>query len=137
MSSSVLSADQKQVWETVSLISAALVQKNAAIFEELLMPDFIGATPTGAFFDKAGYITHHCNSNFGVVGLSEPNIEDASIRLYDNTAVVNRRVHSHFKPPVGDVVEYDVQRIEVLVKVNGEWKMASGQGTQVVAVRRA
>jgi hypothetical protein len=134
MSSTVLNSDQKQVWDTVVRVSEALIQKDAQAFENLLTADFVGATPTGAFFDKAGYINHHCNSNFGVVGLSEANIDDASIRLYNNTAVVNRRVHSYFKPPVGDVVDYDVQRIEVLVKVDGEWKMASGQGTKVIAV---
>ena len=64
-------------------------------------------------------------------------MDNTSIRLFGNTAVVNPKAHSQFKLPTGNVVEYDVQRIEVLVKVNDQWIMVSGQGTQVIPMPKA
>ena len=108
-----------------------MVQKDAAVFEQLLSADFIGATPTGEYFTKTAYINHHCRPGFGIMSLTEEDIRDSSIRIYDHTAIINRRIHSQFKLPTGNVLEYDVQRIEVFVKNENGWKMVSGQGTQV------
>ncbi|HEX5025093.1 MAG TPA: nuclear transport factor 2 family protein [Agriterribacter sp.] len=132
MNSHDVNSDMQQIWDTLLVIDNALVQKDAAVFEKLLSADFVGAIPTGAYFKKEAYIHHHCNINFGVISLTEDHINASSIRLYNDTAVVNRRVHAHFKLPAGNIIEYDVQRIEVLVKISDRWVMVSGQGTQVM-----
>ena len=116
------------VWNVLLKIEKALVEKDAAAFELLLSDDFIGAIPTGESFTKAAYIHHHCKTVFGVIALAGEDINDSAVRFYNNTAVVNRRVHSQFKLPVGNLIEYDVQRIEVFVKRENEWQMVSGQG---------
>ena len=126
-----LKETQENVWNVLLKVDKALVQKDAEAFGQLLSGDFIGATPTGEYFTKAAYIRHHCKPGFGIMSLTEEDISNSSIRIYDNTAIINRRIHSQFKLPTGNVLEYDVQRIEVLVKNEDGWKMVSGQGTQV------
>lgn len=126
----------QQVWNSLLKIDKALVEKDAAILESSLSTDFMGGTPTGALFPKAAYIAHHCKPGFGIMSLTEEDVSAATIRFFDNTAVVNRRVRSQFKLPTGVVLEYDVQRIEVLTEKNNEWQLVGGQGTQVVAVKQ-
>jgi hypothetical protein len=123
---------RKKIWSVLLKVEKALVEKNATEFEQLLSADFIGAAPTGQSFTKTDYINHHCQPGFGIVALTGNDINKSSIRIYHNTAVVNRRVHSTFKLPTGKILDYDVQRIEVFVQQNNEWLMASGQGTQVI-----
>ncbi|HLA59627.1 MAG TPA: nuclear transport factor 2 family protein [Puia sp.] len=123
---------RKKIWPVLLRVEKALVEKNASELEQLLSADFIGATPTGAFFTKTAYISHHCKPGFGIVALTADDMNATTIRIYNDTAVINRRVHSRFKLPTGKILDYDVQRIEVLVQQNNEWRMVSGQGTQVI-----
>jgi ketosteroid isomerase-like protein len=129
---SVQSTAVQEVWNTLLDIDKALVQKDATALEGLVSSDFIGAAPTGQSFKKDAYIQHHCKPGFGIMALSEEGIDDAAFRFYGDTAVVNRRAHSQFKLPTGNVVEYDVQRLEVLLKSDNQWQLVSGQGTQVM-----
>ena len=131
MTTETLNRDQIQIWNILSRIQDALINKDAAALDELHTADFIGAIPTGNSFAKEEYVKHHCNPHFGIVSLTNEDISKASIRFYNNTAVVNRRVHSQFKLPTGNIIDYDVQRIEVFIKTSGEWKLVSGHGTQV------
>ena len=48
--------------------------------------------------------------------------------------IINRMAHGHFKLQDGNIIEYDVKRIEVLAKVNDKWLLVSRQGTQVAPV---
>ena len=125
------------VWNTLLKIEKALVEKDAAAFELLLSDDFIGAIPTGESFTKAAYIEHHCKTGFGVIALTGADTDTSAVRFYDNTAVVNRRVHAQFKLPAGNIIAYDVQRMEVFVKKENEWQMVSGQGTIVNLLNQA
>jgi hypothetical protein len=124
--------DLKAVWQVLLRLEKALVEKNPAELERILAADFIGAIPTGESFSKTAYINHHCTPGFGIVALSGQDMEASDIRMYNDTAVINRKVHSHFKLPTGLLLEYDVQRIEVFVKQNNKWLMVSGQGTKVL-----
>ncbi|HTD94469.1 MAG TPA: nuclear transport factor 2 family protein [Chitinophagaceae bacterium] len=133
---SVQSTTVQEVWDVLLNIDKALVEKNAVELERLISPDFIGAAPTGQSFTKEAYIQHHCKPGFGIMALTEEGIDATAIRFYGNTAVVNRRAHSQFKLPAGNLVEYDVQRLEVLLKANNEWQLVSGQGTQVMQLAR-
>ena len=111
---------RKKVWSVLLRVEKALVEKNATEFEKLLSADFIGAAPTGQSFTKTDYINHHCKPGFGIVALTGNDINKSSIRIYLNTAVINRRVHSTFKLPTGKILDYDVQRIEVFVQRSEE-----------------
>lgn len=123
---------RKKIWSVLLRVEKALVEKDASVLDQLLSADFIGVTPTGASFTKMAYINHHCKPGFGIIALSGNDIDKTSIRIYNDSAVINRRVHSRFKLPTGNILEYDVQRIEVFVHKNYEWLVVSGQGTQVI-----
>lgn len=125
------------VWNVMIKLENALINKDPFELDELIADDFIGATPTGEAFDKMSYIKHHCIPGFGIMALSGQDMEASNIRLYNDTAVINRRVHSQFKIPNGELLEYDVQRIEVFAKINDEWQLVSGQGTKVIPVNKS
>jgi hypothetical protein len=120
------------VLATVRALDAALVRKDTAALEALLAPDFIGATPTGAAFERAGYIAFHCSHDEGLVSVQPAPGTAPVVRLLGkDAAVVNRRVAVRRRGPGGEVTPYTVQRIEVLVLQGGAWRIASGQGTRV------
>jgi hypothetical protein len=125
--------EKVQVWQKLLQIDKALVEKNAVVLDDLLIDDFVGAVPTGASFNKIKYIQHHCENQFGLIQITEEPMQAASIRLYDTTAVINRRVHAHFQLPNGNIMQNNVQRTEVFTKVKDQWLMVSGQGTWVLS----
>jgi hypothetical protein len=127
---------RKDLWNVLLNVDKALVEKDPVAFEQLLSPDFIGATPMGESFTKTAYINHHCKPGFGVMAITSEDINTTSMRFYDDTAVVNRRVHAQFKLPTGELLDYDLQRIEVFVKNHNEWQMVSGQGTKIIPVNQ-
>jgi hypothetical protein len=49
----------------------------------------------------------------------------------DLFAVVNRRVAVRRADTAGQVEGFEVQRIEVLRRTDGGWRIVSGQGTRV------
>ncbi|MBC8155096.1 MAG: nuclear transport factor 2 family protein [Bacteroidetes bacterium] len=117
-------------------MDVALTKKDSATLKTLLTDDFIGAIPSGKSFIKIDYIRYHCKSGVGLVALDEYPVEQASIRLHDKTAIVNRRVRARVKKPDGSIGEFDVQRLEVCYKEKDGWRVASGQGTEVnLAIR--
>ncbi len=115
----------------VADLDRALVAKDSVTLNRLLTDDFLGAIPSGAAFSKAEYIAHHCRPGVGLQALDSSKHPPATVRVFGDTAVVNRRVHARLRFPDGAEREFDVQRIEVFVGVNGAWTLASGQGTEV------
>ena len=128
---------QKNVLEALSEIDQALVKKDAKSLDRSISADFIGTTPTGEYFRKENYIEHHCRPEFGIQSLETGDSVDLNIRLFGNTALINRRVHVQFKVPAGHIQEYEVQRTEVFSRDKENWVMVSGQGTKVIAVNPA
>ena len=124
--------EKEKIWNTLLQFEKALVEKDSVQLKALLVNDFIGAIPTGRSFTKDAYIRHHCQPGMGLMNLNAGDMSTASIRIYNNTAIINRSVSVKRKEPSGTVVDVVVQRIEVFLKENGTWKIAAGQGTQVV-----
>lgn len=123
--------DGDVIVKLVSDLDRALVAKDALALDRLLTDDFVGAIPSGAAFSKAEYIAHHCRPGVGLVTLDSSKHPPATIRVFGDTAVVNRRVHARLRFPDGAERQFDVQRIEVFVRADGAWALASGQGTEV------
>ena len=119
------------VWETVHRLDRALVAKDAAALGEILTEDFVGAIPSGRQFSKNEYIEHHCRPGVGLTAIADGDRSAATVRVFGEVAVVNRRVHVRLRTPDGSEREIEVQRIEVCVKDDGGWRVASGQGTEV------
>jgi hypothetical protein len=124
--------DRDKVWDLVVSLDNALVEKDSIKLGTLLTEDFIGAVPTGQSYKREAYIKFHCRPHVGLASIKEKP-DGASIRIYGNTAIVNRRVEVVRVGPDGSGKELSVQRIEVCVLLNGKWYVASGQGTEVAA----
>ena len=122
--------DREKVWDLVVSLDNALVKKDSVKLGTLLTDDFIGAVPTGQSYKREAYIKFHCRPHVGLASIKEkPDM--ANIRIYGNTAIVNRRVEVVRVGPDGSAKELSVQRIEVCVLLNGKWYVASGQGTEI------
>jgi hypothetical protein len=137
MSTIVTEEISRKLWEALSRIDQALLEKNGEVLDHSLSTDFIGTIPTGEFFTKQEYIRHHCTPGFGLLTLSGKDDHDTTLRFFGNSAVINRRIHAQYQLPTGIVLEYDVQRTEMFVMEDQEWKMINGQGTRVIPVLQA
>ena len=125
-------SDKEQVWELIIQLDNAIVSKDSNKLKQILTNGFIGVIPTGEMFTKSNYITYHTNLGVGLIELTGHDINAAIIRVSPTMGIVNRRVHAKVKTPDGNENENDVQRIEICIKENGRWFIASGQGTSVV-----
>ncbi len=121
-----------EVMNLVVSLDNSIVKKDSVKIKSLLSEDFIGTIPTGESFSKDLYIRFHCRPNVGLMSINGIDKDKTSIRLYGNSAVVNRRVHVSKKGPDGSLRSFDVQRIEVCIQQKGRWYIAAGQGTEVI-----
>jgi len=124
-------SDKEKVWELIVQLDKAIVSKDSNRMRQILTAGFIGVIPTGEVFAKNNYISYHIRPGVGLIALTGHDINLAAIRVSPTIAIVNRRVHAKIKTPDGSEIEQDVQRIEVCIKENGRWLVASGQGTRV------
>ena len=120
------------VLNLVVSLDNSIVKKDSIKIKSLLSEDFIGTIPTGESFPKDLYIRFHCRRNVGLVSINGIDKSRTSIRIYGNSAIVNRRVHVSKKAPDGTMRSFDVQRIEVCIQKQGKWYIAAGQGTEVI-----
>jgi hypothetical protein len=124
--------DVDAVLAAVRGLDAAIVAKDAAALDALLLPDFVGAVPTGASFAKADYVAYHTRAGEGLVSIEPIAEHPPGVRVFEGRfAVVNRRLAAQRRLPDGSVDSFQVQRIEALVLRDGRWRIASGQGTRV------
>ena len=123
--------EKEKVWQLIVRFDNLLVAKDSAALNSMMTDDFVGTILTGDYFKKAAYISHHCVRNAGFTALTGQDINSAYIRVYGNTAIINRRVHARIKFPDGTSPEFDMQRLEVFIRQNGNWLLASAQGTVV------
>ena len=123
--------DKEKVWELILQLDNAITNKDSNKLKQILTAGFIGVIPTGEMFTKNNYISYHIKPGGGLTVLTGHDINNATIRVSPTIAIVNRRVHAKIKTPDGSENEFDVQRIEVCLKENGRWLIASGQGTRV------
>ena len=121
-----------EVLNLVVSLDNSIVKKDSLKIKSLLSEDFIGTIPTGESFSKVIYIRFHCRPNVGLISINGIDKDKTSVRLYGNSAVVNRRIHVSKKAPDGSLRSFDVQRIEVCIQQKGRWYIAAGQGTEVI-----
>ena len=124
-------SDKEKVWELIVQLDNAIVSKDSIKMKQLLTNGFIGVIPSGETFTKNNYIIYHTKPGYGLSALTGHDINTATIRVSPTIAIINRRVHAKVKTPDGSESEFDVQRIEICIKENDRWQIASGQGTRV------
>ena len=123
--------EKEKVWQLIVRFDNLLIAKDSAALNSMMTDDFGGVILTGDYLSKAAYISHHCVRNVGYMALTGQDINSAFIRIYGNSAIIHRRVHARIKFSDGNFSEFDVQRLEVCIRQNGNWLIASGQGTVV------
>ncbi len=125
--------DKEKVWELIVQLDNAIVNKDSNRLKQILTPGFIGVIPSGEAFTKSNFISHYIKPGVSITSLTGQDINSATIRVSPTIAIVNRRVHAKVKIPDGSENGYYVQSMEVCIKENGRWFIASGQGTQVLS----
>jgi hypothetical protein len=124
--------DRQAVLDVVHALDKAIVARDARGLGTLLLPDFIGVVPSGEAFTKNPYIAFHTRPSEGLVAIESVDGIKPAVRVYEGRfALVNRRLAVRRADPTGQVVAYEVQRLEVLRFEQGRWAIASGQGTRV------
>jgi ketosteroid isomerase-like protein len=126
-----LATEADDIANLVRDLDRAIVAKDEKALGRLLADDFVGVIPSGLSLSKSEYIAHHCRPGIGLQALDATRHPPAQVRIVGDGAVVNRRVHARLRAADGSEREFDVQRIEVFVRVDGLWRLASGQGTEV------
>jgi len=120
------------VLKTVHALDTALVAKDVPALGALLEPDFVGTVPSGVALTKEAYIAFHTRPQEGLVSIDTAAGTEPKVRVFDDRfAVVNRRVAVRRADAAGQVEGFEVQRIEVLRRTDGGWRIVSGQGTRV------
>lgn len=131
VTSSFGQSEKEKIYNLIISFEKALVNKDSVKLKNLLSEDFIGAIPSGDWFNKRDYIKYHCRPGIGLSDLKTEPLEKTNIRIYNSTAIVNRRVSVVRVWPDGQRENLEVQRLEVCIKQKGEWRIVSGQGTRV------
>ena len=116
----------------IHALDSALVAKDVPALDALLDPDFVGTVPSGVALGRDAYIAFHTRLSEGLQTISTAAGTEPTVRVFDDRfAVVNRRVTVRRVDATGKVEAFEVQRIEVLRRADGHWRMVSGQGTRV------
>jgi hypothetical protein len=120
------------VLKTIHALDTALVAKDVPALGALLEPDFVGTVPSGVALAKDSYIAFHTRPHEGLVSIGTAAGTEPKVRVFDDRfAVVNRRVAVRRADVAGQAEGFEVQRIEVLRRTDGGWRIVSGQGTRV------
>ena len=64
-------------------------------------------------YPKKEYSSFLCRAGVGLMKINTGDMNAATIRIYDNSAIVNRRVPVQRKDATGKIEDETVQRIEV------------------------
>jgi hypothetical protein len=126
--------EKEKIWQVITQMETSIATKDSIQLKKLLHTDFVGISSWGWLFLKDDYISFHCRKDYGSVAITPGNINDSIIRIYGNTAIVNRQTLFQRKDPGGGQVM--IRRIEVLIKEADQWLIISGQGTEINAVPR-
>jgi hypothetical protein len=123
---------KQSVINLLKQMDKAVAGKDSVTLKKILADDFVGSIPNGQSFNKKNYITFYCNPQSKVRELKEEPATNWNVRLFGNTAVVNRTVTSLVKTTSNKPAEVHLQRLEVCVKIKDKWLITAQQGTEVL-----
>jgi ketosteroid isomerase-like protein len=121
------SADEQQVRDAEKSWAAAVVAKDYAKLDALMMPDLIYAHSTGAIEDKAEYIGRLKAGKQNYKGL-EPT--DTTVRMHGNAALTHTKIRMYGVNTDGPF-DNKVMMIHMWVKDGGKWRLAGHQTTKL------
>jgi ketosteroid isomerase-like protein len=106
----------------------ALVDGDVATLDEITAEDYTHVETGGGVRDKAGFLA--ILSRPGVRFTSWV-IEENTVRVYGDTAVVTGRYHNTMRTPAGDQPPKHARHIRVYVRQNGRWRNVAHQATSL------
>ena len=126
------SKERDNVIKLIKQYDKALTKKDSVTLKKIFTDDFIGSIPNGQSFDKKSYISYHCSPTSRVRELKEEATNSWNIKIVKDCAIVNRFVTYFAKTGAKKQVEIKIKKLEVCLKINKKWIMASVQGTEVL-----
>jgi hypothetical protein len=126
------SKEKVNVIKLIKQYDKALTKKDSVTLKKILTDDFIGSIPNGQRFDKKSYISYLCSPTSRVRELKEETTNSWNIKIVKDCAIVNRFVTYFVKTGAKKQVEIKIKKLEVCLKINKNWMMASVQGTEVL-----
>lgn len=118
--------DIADILELEARRSRALVEGDAATLDEITAEDYTHVETGGGVRDKAGFLA--ILSRPGVRFTSWV-IEENTVRIYGDTAVVTGRYHNTVRTAAGEQPPKHARHIRVYVKHVGRWRNVAHQAT--------
>lgn len=122
-----LSADQKAVSDTERRRFAAQIRKDDAVLEQVLSDDLIYVHSQGQTDGKAPYIQ---SIRDGKLRYDAIDVQDETIRIYGNTAVVNG-VCLVKATSNGETIHTRLRYTDVYVRKGRQWQMVAYQSMRL------
>jgi len=106
--------------------SRALVEGDVATLDEITAEDYTHVETSGGVRDKAGFLGILARPG---VRFTSWVIEENTVRIYGDTAVVNGRYHNTLRTPDGEQPPKHARHIRVYVRQGGRWLNVAHQAT--------
>jgi ketosteroid isomerase-like protein len=121
------SPEEQQIRDAEKAWAAAVVAKDYAKLDALMMPDLIYAHSTGAIEDKAEYVSRLKAGKQNYKGIEAT---DTTVRMHGNAALTHTKVRMHGVNTDGPF-DNKVMMIHMWVKDGGKWRLAGHQTTKL------
>jgi len=111
-------------------LEQALTHADMATLDKMVVDDFIRTPPGGRDTNKKEWFGLVQSGRLQYVAFED---SDVRFRSYGNTVVVNNVSNIHTRSSGGPERQGKLKLVWVWVKLDGQWKLAAVEGTQVTA----
>ena len=112
---------ERQWWD-------AIVRRDQAFSERIVADDYTFTDPTGAVHDRQADIE---NARSGAVVIESAQLDDLSVRVYGETAVVTAR-NTVKGRAMGQDISGPYRFLDVFVRRDGRWQCVASQMTRIL-----
>lgn len=123
-----MTKDVAEILELEARRSRALVEGDAATLDEITAEDYTHVETGGGIRDKAGFLAILTRPG---VRFTSWVIEENTVRIYGDTAVVTGRYRNTVRTPAGEQPPKRARHIRVYVRQDGRWRNVAHQATSL------
>jgi ketosteroid isomerase-like protein len=120
-------SEEQQIRDAEKAWASAVVAKDFAALDRMLMPDLIYAHSTGAIDDKTAYLQKMRAGKQIYDAIDQDSI---TVRMHGNAAVAHSQIRMHGKNSDGPFNDR-LMAMHFWVKSNGKWLLAAHQTTKL------
>jgi ketosteroid isomerase-like protein len=120
-------SEEQQIRDAEKAWASAVVAKDFAALDRMLMPDLIYAHSTGVIDDKAKYLEKMRAGKQNYAGIDQTSI---TVRMHGNAAVAHSQIRMHGDNTDGPFDDR-LMAMHLWVKSNGKWQLAAHQTTKL------